>query len=217
MARFGKNPVQEAAQSLGIPTDSDIEVWGKSEPSYDTDGSTVQDDRPNQEVPGMTNIIDDAPAVSASEVPEVPEHDAEATGAKTRRGRPKLGDLPELKADDLLVDEDVPEDEWASMPSGGTPAATERSEIQLKFDNDVKAVHNAWVEAGKPAAKLSPRKRYVVKPEMDNTTRAMLTRAGAINKLRVIPILKSHTPDGKVSIVYTVHDRPPAKPKSDKK
>jgi hypothetical protein len=208
VARFGKS---------NTVTDEPVEIVDYSETTYDTQipGNPAVYD--NQEVPGMTNIIDDAPAVPASEVPEVPEHDAEATGAKTRRGRPKLGDLPELKADDLLVDEDVPEDEWAAMPSGGTPAATERSEIQLKFDNDVKAVHNSWVEAGKPAAKLSPRKRYVVKPEMDNTTRAMLTRAGAINKLRVIIILKSHTPDGKVSIVYTVHDRPPSVKKSDKK
>jgi hypothetical protein len=211
VARVGKGntvtdePVEIVDHSETL---TDEQAWDNSPTNYAAE----------TEVPGMTTDVNDLTGLPPAEtVPELPEHDAEATGAKTRRGRPKLGDLPELKYDDLLVDEDVPEDEWAAMPSGSTPAATERSEIQLKFDNDVKAVHNAWVEAGKPAAKLSPRKRYVVKPEMDNTTRAMLTRAGTINKLRVIIILKSHTPDGKVSIVYTVHDRPPSVKKSDKK
>jgi hypothetical protein len=158
-----------------------------------------------QEDDNMTQVNDDLTGLPpASEVPEIPETPG-SNGTQKRRGRPKLGELPELKLSDLLADEDVPEAEWAAMPTAASPA--ERSDIQLKIDEDVRKVHASWVEAGKPAVKTSPRKRYVVKPELDATTRGMLTRAGAFTKLRPVIILKSHNQDGTVSIVFTVHDR----------
>lgn len=163
----------------------------------------------------MTQVTDDLTGLPpASEVPELPEATAASEDQPKRRGRPKLGELPELTFNDLLADEDVPEAEWAAMPTAATTA--ERSDIQLKIDEDVRKVHASWVEAGKPAVKTSPRKRYVVKPELDATTRGMLTRAGAFTKLRPVIILKSHNQDGTVSIVFTVRDRTPKADKAKK-
>lgn len=171
----------------------------------------------------MTNIIDDAPAVPAGSVPEVPSnvvnHDADVVNMpeKPRRGRPALGMLPQLTADDVLIDEDVSPDEFETMGTGGTKAATERDAEQVKMDARVTAVHDAWLKADKPGLRTAPRKRLTVKPELKATTRGMLTRSGAYLKLRVHVYQTVHTQDGTVSIVYTAIDRPPSEKKSDKK
>ena len=199
MARFGtKNTVAEHDDSvLGSPYEADA----LHEDTSVTD-EQAWDDSP-------TNA-----AATISEVPEVPAHDAEATGAKTRRGRPKLGDLPELTADALGEAEDVPEAEWASTPLDET-RIIERSATQLAIDAAVKSVHDAWL-VNKPPARSAPRKRYTVKPEMAATTRAMLTRAGAFHKVRVIATT-THDQNGMAVIVFSAIDRPPSVKKSDKK
>jgi hypothetical protein len=213
VARFGKNNVQEAAQSLGIPTDADIEEWGKSDPVEIADHSvTTYDD---QEVPGMTNIIEDAPAVPASEVPEVPAHDAEATGAKTRRGRPKMGELPEVTLDDLPDAVEVPESEWESAPLD-EKKVIERSAAQMKIDAAVKLVYDKWVEKDKPPARTAPRMSYEVKPELAQTTSAMVTRAGVLHKVRVVKSV-THTPQGMTRITFSAIDRPPVTKRDNSK
>jgi hypothetical protein len=219
MARFGKNTVQEAAQSLGIPTDADIEEWGKdhSETIYDAPYDPDVDhpvDAPAQEVPGMTNIIDDKPATPAAEVPEVPAHDAEATGAKTRRGRPKMGELPEVTLDDLPDAVEVPESEWESAPLD-EKKVIERSAAQMKIDAAVKLVYDKWVEKDKPPARTAPRMSYEVKPELAQTTSAMVTRAGVFHKVRVVKSV-THTPQGMARITFSAIDRPPVTKKTEK-
>lgn len=183
------------------------------------DGFQTEDhDGFNQEAPGMTNIIEDAPAVPASEVPEVPEvpaHDAEATGAKTRRGRPKMGELPELTLDDLPELIEVPESEWDSAPLAEN-TVPERKPAQVKIDEAVKEIHAKWIEAGRPKARRAPRNAYEVKPELARTTSAMLTRSGSFLKVRVVKSV-THTPQGMARITFSAIDRPPVTKKDDKK
>jgi hypothetical protein len=206
VARFGKG---------NTVTDEPVEIVDYSETTYDTQipGNPAVYD--NQEVPGMTNIVDDAPAVPASEVPELPEHDAEATGAKTRRGRPKMGDLPEVALDDLPDAVEVPESEWESAPLD-EKKVIERSAAQMKIDAAVMLVYGKWVEKDKPAARTAPRMSYEVKPELAATTSAMVTRAGTFHKVRVVKSV-THTPQGMARITFSAIDRPPVTKKADKK
>ena len=215
MARFGKNTVQEA-------DDQQIDTGDRSE----------TDDMYTEEEIGMTNIIDDAPAAPAESVPEVVggyfltgevpsevvNHDADVVNMpeKPKRGRPKLGQLPPLTADDILADEEVSPEEWENMPVAES-AATERDAEQVKMDARVTKVHDAWVKAEKPNLRTAPRLRLTVKPELKATTRGMLTRSGAYLKLRVHIYQTVHNADGTVSIVYTAIDRPPSEKKTDKK
>lgn len=244
MARFGKNSVQEEPTELGVPLDdngSQIEDHSETTDDYQhlnrsqldaavdagdpaaiaentrRDGSA--DDY--QEV-HMTNIVDDAPAVPAESVPEVPStvvnHDADVVGMpeKPKRGRPKLGQLPPMTAEGILADEEVDPKEWETMPVAES-TATERDAEQVKMDARVTKVHDAWVEAGKPNLRTAPRLRLTVKPELKATTRGMLTRSGAYLKLRVHIYQTVHNADGTVSIVYTAIDRLPSVKKSYKK
>lgn len=219
MARFGKNTVTDEYVPSASPDptetfDNAIEAEDHSETTYPEDS--------------MTNIIDDAPAVPAESVPEVPlddkanvtivNHDADVVNMpeKPKRGRPKLGQLPPLTADDILADEEVSPEEWENMPVAES-AATERDAEQVKMDARVTKVHDAWVKAEKPNLRTAPRLRLTVKPELKATTRGMLTRSGAYLKLRVHIYQTVHNADGTVSIVYTAIDRPPSEKKSDKK
>lgn len=212
MTRFGKNTVTEEYQPAQSP-----------DPTESFDNAIEIEDHTYQE-DSMTNIIDDAPAAPAESVPEVPSeivnHDADVVNMpaeKPRRGRPALGQLPPLTADDILLDEDVSPDEFETMSIGGTKAAVERDENQVKMDERVTAVHDAWLKADKPGLRTAPRKRLTVKPERKATARGMLTRSGAYLKLRVHVYQTVHNSDGTVSIVYTAIDRPPSEKKSDKK
>jgi hypothetical protein len=204
VARFGKS---------NTVTDEPVEIVDYSETTYDTQipGNPAVYD--NQEVPGMTNIIEDAPATPASEVSEVPAHDAEATGAKTRRGRPRMGELPEVTLDDLPDAVEVPESEWDSAPLS-EKKVIERSAAQMKIDAAVKLVHDKWIEADKPKSRL-PRMSYEVKPELAATTSAMVTRAGVFHKVRVVKSV-THTPQGMARITFSAIDRPPVTKKDDK-
>jgi len=228
MARFGKSAVTEEPTAvedhseLGVPLDENNQqiIEDHSETTYDTQIPGVPADY-NQE-DGMTNIIDDAPAVPAESVPEVPSvvvnHDADVVDmpVKPKRGRPKLGQLPPMTAEGILADEEVSPEEWETMPVAES-AATERDAWQIKMDARVTKVHDAWVKAGKPNLRTAPRLRLTVKPELKATTRKMLTRSGAYLKLRVHIYQTVHNADGTVSIVYTAVDRPPSEKKSDKK
>jgi hypothetical protein len=196
-----------------------VDIVDYSETTYEhnTPGSSVVTNFKEKEAPGMTNIIEDAPAVPASEVPEVPEvpaHDAEATGAKTRRGRPKMGELPEVTLDDLPDAVEVPESEWDSAPLS-EKKVIERSAAQMKIDAAVKLVHDKWIEADKPKSRL-PRMSYEVKPELAATTSAMVTRAGVFHKVRVVKSV-THTPQGMARITFSAIDRPPVTKKDDNK
>lgn len=162
--------------------------------------------------PAMT--ITDVPETDASETdapaaPETPEVLSGVTETDTkRRGRPKLSELPPVDLDALGDDSDVPEDEWGEVSLEDTGrTALPRSDAQVKVDNAVKAVHEAWAEAGKPQLKTAPRKRYTVKPDIEIATRAMLTRAGAHLKVRVIQNT-IHNGQGMAVITFTAVDRP---------
>jgi hypothetical protein len=208
VARFGKGntvtdePVEIVDHSATI---TDEQAWDNSPTNYALE----------TEAPGMTNIVDDAPATPASEVPEVPAHDAEATGAKTRRGRPRMGELPELTLDDLPELIEVPESEWDSAPLAEN-TVPERKPAQVKIDEAVKEIHAKWIEAGRPKARRAPRNAYEVKPELAATTSRMLTRSGSFLKVRVIKNV-THTPQGMARITFSAIDRPPVTKKDDKK
>ncbi len=170
------------------------EVWPESQ--LDPNADYTADPAPE----GMAE-----PAVT----PEVPEV-LNGTG-KTRRGRPKLGDLPTVSKSDLGGGMIVPESEWEENPVAVTPTQV-RDEAQQDVDGLVKDVYDAWIAADKPPAKRAPRARYVVKPEFEATTKAMLTRAGTFHKVKVTTT-PHYQPDGMVALVFTVRDRDPKKSK----
>jgi hypothetical protein len=208
VARFGKNTVADEPVEIvdHSETITDEQAWDNSPTNYAAE----------TEVPGMTTDVNDLTGLPPAEtVPELPEHDAEATGAKTRRGRPKMGDLPEVTLDDLPDAVEVPESEWDSAPLD-EKKVIERSAAQMKIDAAVKAVYDKWVEKDKPAARTAPRMSYEVKPELAATTSAMITRAGVFHKVRVVKS-GTHTPQGMARITFSAIDRPPVTKKDDKK
>ena len=200
MARFGRNTETIDPETPEInPTDeyagdgSDPVTTYPGEPQLDPKADYTADPAPE----GMAE-----PAVT----PEVPEVLNGATAA-TRRGRPKLADLPPVQAEDLGGGMFVPEEEWDTNPIAEKQSQV-RDAAQVKVDDLVKQVHDAWIKADKPGARTSPRARYEVKPEHAAGTRAMLTRAGAIHKVKVTPVSRN-LPNGMVAIVFTVRDRDP--------
>jgi hypothetical protein len=172
-------------------------------------GSPFEADQPDAPQEDVMPVQTDTPATDVPATPEVLAGVTAETSAK--RGRPKLSDMPEIDLDALGDDDDVPEDEWANVlladrQREGQP----RSASQQKIDAAVAAVKAAWDAAGKPQLSLAPRKRYTVKPEFEATTRAMLTRAGVLHKVRVIQTT-THNGQGMAVIAFTAIDRP-AKP-----
>jgi hypothetical protein len=213
MARFGTRTHDDIPTPAEMAGDAPEEINQPStELGVPLDGNGFQEDTP---ATALTDVNDLTGLPPAETVPELPEHDAEATGAKTRRGRPKMGDLPEVTLDDLPDAVEVPESEWESAPLD-EKKVIERSAAQMKIDAAVKAVYDKWVEKDKPAARTAPRMSYEVKPELAATTSAMITRAGVFHKVRVVKS-GTHTPQGMARITFSAIDRPPVTKKDDKK
>lgn len=179
----------------------------------------VADPEPTVETPEEIEVVDmsvttyptptETPAETPAENPTPEVLNGVTSETVKKAGRPRLGDLPEVDLDALGDVEDVPEDEYGEVILD-TRDRADRSPAQMKIDAAVNAVHEAWIKAGKPNIRTAPRKRYVVKPEFEATTRAMLVRAGAINKVRVIQ-KATHDGNGMAVIVFSAIDRTPAK------
>lgn len=106
--------------------------------------------------------------------------------------------------DVLGESEDVPEDQWNDAV---LTVPEERDEAQLRIDNEVKSVYDAWVTAGKPAASKSPRKRRAALPEHAPAIRHMLGRAGRLHGVRVVIAPAAHDKNGREVIVFSARDK----------
>ena len=110
----------------------------------------------------------------------------------------------ELKpiAGKLLFD-DVPDAEKIAAKR-----ETVRSPEQMEIDRRVKAAHDAWVEAKRPALFAdAPQKRIMFEPGNEDAVRAMLDRAGTFHGVSVrVQGPKSHT-SGARMFYYVVMDR----------
>lgn len=178
-----------------VETPEEREVVGMSTTTYPTLTETPAEYLTGAETPAETPAENSTPEVLNG-----------VTSETTRKaGRPRLGDLPEVDLDALGDAEDVPEDEYGEVILD-TRDRADRSPAQMKIDAAVNAVHEAWIKADKPNIRTAPRKRYVVKPEFEATTRAMLVRAGAVNKVRVIQ-KATHDGNGMAVIVFSAIDR----------
>jgi hypothetical protein len=166
-----------------MPTDTDLEASGASE------------------VPADSPSVNGEAATLAGVTTE--DHD------KKTRGRKSIRDLPPVPLDDLGEDEEVLPEDYDSHELNLGKAPMPRDEAQQAIDTRVKSVHEAWVAAGKPGLHLTPRRRVVVAPEHAAMTRAMITRAGVLHKVKTIQDSKNLA-SGKVEITYGAIDRPPA-------
>lgn len=108
--------------------------------------------------------------------------------------------------------------EMAPQTERLTLATRERDEQQAKFDARVMAVHQAWVNAGKPDhknAKDIPQGRYQVKPSDVEGAKALIRKSGEFLGFRTqigppVPVLdqESQKPTGNLWLYFAVFDKP---------
>jgi hypothetical protein len=130
---------------------------------------------------------------------------ADQAKADDKPKRNRKSPLAPVPVDLLGEAEDVPEEEWASIPPLVAP--TERDAGQLRIDAEVKDAFDQWVKAGKPHATKSPRKRRVVAPEHAPAVRHMIGNAARFHNVTAIISKPAFNADGKEIIVFSVRDK----------
>lgn len=120
--------------------------------------------------------------------------------------------VPEVSAEIAGAFEDVPEDEW---PQTQPVVRGVRSDAQQIMDASVRVLKEKWENAGKPDAARSPRHRHIVNPEDVASVKRMLGKAATFNNVKIAYSPKATKDDGREVIVYTVSDKPPAKPATE--
>jgi len=137
-----------------------------------------------------------------------------SAGEKPKRKYTKrvLKDVP---LDELGMSDDVPEDEWESHPL--TASAGVRNESQQTLDKEFKELLDKWVEAGRPDARHSPRKRRVTSPEHAPAIRKMYAEAAKLYGVGIKFSPPAHDQHGREVIVYSPEKKieRPRKPKTD--
>jgi hypothetical protein len=168
----------------------------------------AQNDPGITELPSHGRMPESVKAAFLAAHPDV----TEIIAAKKSSGNSKS---PVLKpvAVDAFESEDVPQDEWESHPLSDGPV---RDASQLKVDKDVKAIHDAWIAAERPAVHDAPRKRYVVSPEIAPAMRWMLGQAGKLHDVQIKIQPVTHGADGRQVIVFTAIDKPKPVKKDEK-
>jgi hypothetical protein len=90
---------------------------------------------------------------------------------------------------------------------------TERSDVQIKIDIQVKAAYDRWVEAGKPemlkdAIKARCAERFFVTPENVEAFMALLDNAGRLHgvQIRKYPV-QVHAETGRTMLPWVARDR----------
>jgi hypothetical protein len=155
----------------------------------------------NEEISDQAAEVTEETTEQATE--QATEEGTQAANGEVKKrtyNKPVFADVP----DDMLDAAEVPEDEWSSHPLADGP---ERKPGQVKIDGQVEALHQKWVDAGKPETRQSPRNRLLVDPHHAPAVRYMLGQAATHLKVAVKIAPVAHDQNGKEVIVYTARDK----------